>query len=94
MKSTNPIKVKEILMLLLLPAFDDPFLEVSVLDPVEPDPDGVAGISGVSSDEPVGAGEPDGELAGTEALGPFAALHRLSGGVCTLQAAGKARARV
>jgi len=31
----NPIKLKEILML-LLPAFDDPFLEVSVLDPVEP----------------------------------------------------------
>lgn len=34
MKSKNPIKLKEIFM--LLPAFEDPFGEVFVLDPVEP----------------------------------------------------------
>lgn len=55
-----------------------------------PDSDGVVGTSGVSSEE--SAGELPGKVA--EVVGPLAALHWLTGGVCTLQAPGRATARV
>jgi len=73
----------------------------TVLEPAgisESDP-----VVGVSSDESAGvdsAGEPTGALVGpgmaAEFAGPLAAaaLHWLTGGVCTLQALGSARARV
>lgn len=64
------------------------------LDPV---PEGMLGsdcvvgvTSGVSSEE--SAGELSGEIA--EAVGPLAALHRLTEGVFTLHAPGSCRARV
>lgn len=80
---------------MLLPLDEEPFVVGTVFDP---DPDGilasegVVGISGESSD-----GEPTGELDGVaapEVVGPLAALHWLTGGVCKLQAPGRARASV